>query len=134
SGTYRVVYNYWDSHNPDFVQSSYNNGNVMEYEPPVLTVGGAVPATAKVGTAVKLPAAEATDNATAAARIKINVYIVLPNGDALFFAVAREGESGGTEYVGPTFTPAAAGRYVIRYVATDACENYAVKEFVLTAE
>ena len=117
AGSYRVIYRANDG-TRTFSQTYIIQ--VVEYEPPVLTVNGTPSAKVKVGATVTLPGASATDNNTKAPVIRI--FVISPNRDMRMLDVSR------------TFIAAGAGQYIVRYYAYDDCANYAVREFVVIAE
>ena len=85
-------------------------------EPPVLHVEGSLPAEAQIGDTILLPAVRAEDNLSD--ELQVYCFIVKPNGAMIQFADAA-------------FCPQSAGKYIVKYYATDSDGNTATRDFTI---
>lgn len=115
SGEYMVEYIAVDENGNRKLQQS--TIYVTDFESPVIKVSG-IKSSVKVGEEITLPAAEISDNETAADKITSYVYVIKGNNRKTL--------------IGGTYKFTDAGEYRIRYVAYDAHQNYTVVEFTVT--
>ena len=92
--------------------------NALDIIPPEITVGK-IKTEVSVGETLTLPAAEISDNASAADKITSYIYALYGNNVKELITDR-------------TFTFEKKGVYIIRYVAYDAFENYTTVEFTVT--
>lgn len=90
--------------------------NVVDMEPPVLHVEGSLPVEAQIGDTILLPAVRAEDNLSD--ELQVYCFIVKPNGAMIQFADAA-------------FCPQSAGKYIVKYYATDSDGNTATRDFTI---
>jgi hypothetical protein len=113
--TFIVRYTAKNSDNGIPVSKSYTI-YIPDRTPPVITVDGAIPATAKLGAAVTIPAASAVDNADAVPTV--SVILIDPSGKLNVLSVNQT-----------SFTVMMRGSYTIRYHCLDSAGNAAIKDF-----
>ena len=114
-GTYNVRYIASDSagNAKPLVCSVY----CMDITPPEIEVGK-MPSSVRVGETLTLPEATITDNAAAKEKILSYVYVCYGNNIRTLVTTG-------------SYTFKEAGEYIIRYVAYDEFENYAIAEFTV---
>lgn len=109
-GEYRLIYRVKDSAGKSFPQSY--TIQVIEHEPPVITIEGNIDKAYSVNSAVNIPKISVTDNSGSYTVVK---FIIKPNYDMKVLD-------------GDVYTPTETGEYAIRYYVYDSSSNYSVKE------
>ena len=120
-GSYKVTYSARDAGGT--LTSREVNVVVKDFVSPVIQVDN-VPTSVKVGEAVTIPTATASDDSSSPEKITLYAYITNPNGVR---KLIREEEN-------YTYTFTHVGTYVLRYVAIDDSGNESVKEFIIIAK
>lgn len=114
-GSYLVTYYYYDAFDNSNVYKK--SITVVEKNSPTIVVNGNIPAKTKVGAEITIPTFTVSDDTTASENIKTKVYMLTPTGTF--------------ENVDTTYVFNSTGKYILRYIAFDALNNYTITDYVI---